>query len=133
MGRRCFEDLIAWQIARTLAADVHTATAARVFEADPTLRDRLRATAGSIMTSLAAGSEQRSCRDFAEHLSQAAAAAAELRSLIYLAGDVALLDKTTAERLRGRAQILAEATQGLRAAAARYGSVIHVARTMSVN
>lgn len=133
MTQRRIENLEAWQIARALAAEVYHLTSSRDFEKDHHLRIRLRATAGRIMTSLAAGYEQKTCRAFADYLARAETATAELRSLLYLAGDAALLDLGEAVRLVDRTRAVSEMTRGLRAAAVRYAVVARLGRSFGVN
>ncbi|MBI1873496.1 MAG: four helix bundle protein [Acidobacteria bacterium] len=119
MTKRRIEDLVAWQISRTLAAEVYQLTSTADFERDQHLRIRLRATAGRIMTSIAAGYEQKTCRAFADYLARAETATAELRSLLYLAGDAALVEHGQAERLVDRTC----ATRRSRGSASRSGSI----------
>lgn len=133
MNQRRIEDLVAWQTSRTLAADVYHTTSSSDFEKDPQLRIRLRSTAGRIMTSIAAGYEQKTCRAFADYLARAETASAELRSLLYLAGDAALLNAGAAERLVDRTRRVSEMTRALRAAAIRYATVSRLGRPMCVN
>lgn len=133
MTQRRIEDLVAWQMSRTLAAEVYTMTSAADFETDAHLRARLRSTAGRIMTSIAAGYEQKTCRAFADYLARAETAAAELRSLLYLSADAALLDAQTADRLVDRTRAVSEMTRGLRAAAVRYAAVARLGRSFGVN
>lgn len=133
MQQRRIEDLVAWQLSRTLAADVYQATSTEQFDKDPHLRVRLRSTAGRVMTSIAAGYEQKTCRALADYLARAETAAAELRSLLYLAGDAALLDRPAAEHLVERTRRVSELTRGLRLAAMRYAAVVQLGRSMGVN
>ncbi|MBI3264049.1 MAG: four helix bundle protein [Acidobacteria bacterium] len=133
MTKRRIEDLVAWQISRTLAAEVYQLTSTADFERDQHLRIRLRATAGRIMTSIAAGYEQKTCRAFADYLARAETATAELRSLLYLAGDAALVEHGQAERLVDRTRAVSEMARSLRAAAVRYAAVARLGQSFGVN
>ena len=133
MTQRRIEDLVAWQTSRVLAAEVYQITSASPFENDQQLRVRLRSTAGRIMTSIAAGYEQKTCRAFADYLGRAETATAELRSLLYLAGDAALLTPAVAERLVDQSRTVSELTRGLRAAAVRYATAARLGRSFCVN
>ena len=99
-GVQCFEDLVAWQKARGLAAEVYRITSQGRFAHDFGLRDQVRRAAVSIMSNIAEGFERYSRAEFKHFLSVARGSAAEVRSQIYLARDLGYVDQPTFERLR---------------------------------
>ncbi len=83
-----FEDLIAWQKARTLTNALYRATKGTDFSKDFALRDQLRRAAISIMANIAEGFERHRHTEFHQFLSIAKASCAEVRSHLYLARDM---------------------------------------------
>lgn len=96
MRSSAMEELVPWQAARALAAEIHRATRQRLFDEDPTLRWQMRRAASDLMASIAGGYERRVSGDFARALSVSVGRAAELKSFIYLAQDVGLLERRQA-------------------------------------
>lgn len=83
-----FEDFVAWQKARTLAADIYKITSEGKFARDFGLRDQIRRAAVSSMSNLAEGFEQGRPAEFHQFLSIAKGSCAELRTQLYVALDV---------------------------------------------
>jgi four helix bundle protein len=114
-----FEELIAWQKARALTAEIYKATAAGDFARDFGLKGQIQRAAVSIMSNLAEGFERGRPSEFHQFLSVAKASCAELRSQLYVAFDVGYLDELQFKRLMALAQEVARIIGGLRAAVER--------------
>ncbi len=86
-----FEKLTVWQSARELAGEVYATT--KSFPRDEAfgLTSQLRRAAVSVPTNIAEGSGRNSDADFAHFLEIAYGSAMEVASLLYVAGDVAVL------------------------------------------
>ena len=82
-----FEDIKAWQIARTLTGYVYELTRKERFSRDFALRDQIQRAAGSIMHNIAEGFESGSDAEFARFLKMARRSAGEVQSELYLAVD----------------------------------------------
>lgn len=82
-----FEEMQSWQAARRLANQVYSATRVEGFERDWTLRNQIRAAAGSVMHNIAEGFESGSDAEFARFLRIARRSASEVQSQAYLALD----------------------------------------------
>jgi four helix bundle protein len=88
-----------WREARGLVRDVYQLTNIGGFARDFGLRDQLRRSAVSIMSCVAEGFERGGDRDFRRFLRMAKGSAGEVRSLLYVAGDVGYLDAARRDRL----------------------------------
>ncbi len=82
MGQKVerFEDLIAWQKARQLAAEIYRVTAQGDFSKDFGLRDQIRRAAVPAMSNIAEGFDRGSRSEFHQFLVIAKASCAEVRS-----------------------------------------------------
>jgi four helix bundle protein len=114
-----FEDLIAWQKARTLTTNVYLTTAAGPFSKDFGLREQIRRAAVSTMSNIAEGFERGSAAEFSRFLSIAKASCAELRSQLYVALDVGYLTDDAFNVLIAQADEVARIIGGLRDSAKR--------------
>lgn len=83
-----FEDLIAWQEARTLVKMVYKLTADGSFSKDFGMRDQIQQASVSAMTNIAEGFDCESTAEFARFLGFARRSAVEVQSLLYAALDV---------------------------------------------
>lgn len=110
-----FEDLIAWQKARVLAADVYRAVGQGAVSRDFGLRDQMQRAAVSIMANIAEGFERRSPADFARFLTIAKASCAELKSHFYLAMDVGYLNAEMFRKLHDQSEEVNRIIGGLKA------------------
>jgi four helix bundle protein len=121
MGGRVekFEDLIAWQKARLLTAEIYKITGIDKFARDYGLKDQIRRAAVSIMSNLAEGFERGRSAEFHQFLSIAKASCAELRSQLYVAFDADYLDKEHFNKLMVQAAEVGQIIGGLRAAVER--------------
>ena len=114
-----FEDLVAWQKARSLTASVYTATQKAAFKRDFGLANQIQRAAVSIMSNIAEGFERGGRAEFHQFLSTAKASCAETRSHLYVALDVGYLERSEFERLLRQAEEVGRVVGGLRAAVQR--------------
>lgn len=82
-----FEDLHAWQTARSLTNEVYELTRREAFSSDWALKDQIRRAALSIMSNVAEGFESRTRPRFVDYLGRAKASAGEVRCQLYVARD----------------------------------------------
>ena len=111
-----FEELIAWQKARQLAASIYRVTSVGEFARDFGLRDQVRRAAVSVMSNIAEGFERGSRSEFHQFLVISKASAAEVRSQIYVALDAGYIDKSTCDMLMNQASEVSKIIGGLRTA-----------------
>ncbi|HUQ31006.1 MAG TPA: four helix bundle protein [Pyrinomonadaceae bacterium] len=121
MSRRIerFEDFIAWQKARVLAAEIYKVTDEGKFARDFGLRDQIRRAAVSIMSNIAEGFERGRSTEFHQFLSIAKASCAELRSQLYIAFDAGYLKQEIFSGLMMRATEVGQIIGGLRTSVER--------------
>ena len=113
---RKFEDLGAWQKARSLTQAVYEVTALGQFSRDYGLRDQIRRSAVSVMSNLAEGFERGGRSEFHQFLSMSKASCAELRSQMYVALDPQYIDQQAFVRLLTLAEEVGRIIGGLRMA-----------------
>lgn len=114
-----FEDLIAWQKARKLAAEIYRATSNGAVAKDFELRGQLRDAAVSTMSNIAEGYERGSANEFHRFLGISKASCAELRSELYVAWDVGYFSESRFRELYHQALEVGRIVSGLRASVAR--------------
>ena len=114
-----FEDLIAWQKARTLARDIYGVTGRGAFAADSGLANQIQRAAVSVMSNITEGFERGSRPDFHRFLVIAKSSCAEVRSQLYLALDTGYLTQDEFDRLMAQAQEVSRIIGGLRASVER--------------
>ena len=90
-----FEDIIAWQEARTLTNTVYQLTNSGPLAKDFGLRDQLQRAAVSAMTNIAEGFDCESKIEFARFLGIARRSAVEVQSLLYTALDIGYINEQT--------------------------------------
>ena len=110
-----FEDLVAWQRARSLTRLVYMATRSHTFVQDRSLAWQIQRASVSIMANLAEGFERGRPTEFHQFASTAKASCAEVRSHLYVALDSGCIDRESFGRLMAVAQEVARLTGGLRA------------------
>jgi four helix bundle protein len=98
-----FEDLIVWQRAVELAADVYS-TAGTI--RDLAFRDQLQRSAVSISSNIAEGYERDSNADFVRFLYYSKGSCGELRSQLHLARRLGLAAAQVADRMIEQASLL---------------------------
>jgi four helix bundle protein len=116
MGAKTFEDLIAWQKARALAAAVNGATKDPAMARDPALVDQILRAVRSIGANVAEGFERNSRKEFSHYLSIAKGSASEVRAHLYHALDAGLLADPQFGQLCAQAEEVSRILHGLRAA-----------------
>lgn len=94
-----FEEIEAWQAARTLTRQIYQLSNQGAFARDFGLRDQMRRAAVSIMSNIAEGFESRTQALFIEFLGRAKGSAGELRAQIYVALDAEYIDASQFEQL----------------------------------
>ena len=83
-----FEDIKAWQEARSLVKMVYEAVKAnKGFSSDYKFREQIQSAAVSIMSNIAEGFSRRSTKEFTQFLFIAKGSAAEVQSQLYVALD----------------------------------------------
>lgn len=115
-----FEDLIAWQHARTLTATVFRLTRETSLRQNRGICDQIQRAAVSIMSNIAEGYERGSPKEYHRHLWYAKASCAEVRSLLYVALDSGFIDQPTFDSSMTDARRVARIVGGLRASIARH-------------
>lgn len=111
-----FEDLIAWQKARQLTAEIYRVSALGDFSKDFGLRDQIRRAAVSAMSNIAEGFDRGSRSEFHQFLVIAKASCAEVRSQLYVAQDVGYINQENFDTVNSSASELSRIIGGLRAA-----------------
>ena len=111
-----FEDLIAWQKARTLTGRVYEITNDGAFARDFGLRDQIRRAALSVMSNLAEGFARGGRAEFHQFLVVAKGSCSEMRSQLYVAKDVGYIADAKFESLMAETDELQRIIGGLRSA-----------------
>src|SRR6185503_10034400 len=88
-----FEDLVAWQKARSLTRGIYQMTRQGAFAKDFGLGNQIQRAAVSVMSNIAEGFERGTRGEFHQFLSIAKASCAELRSQLYVALDIGYIDQ----------------------------------------
>jgi len=114
-----FEELIAWQKARTLTDLVYRVSGSGEFAKDWGLRDQMRRASVSIMSNLAEGFERGGRAEFRQFLVIAKGSCAEVRAQLYVALDAGYLDKERFNEIYAVAEETGRIVNGLRAAVER--------------
>ena len=122
MGRS-FEDLIAWQRARTLAGEIHRLVQTGPLARDFGLRDQINRAAVSVGLNLAEGFERGGRREFRHFISIAKGSCGEVRAGLYLALDRGHLTEPDFKRLIDLTGELGRILGALRAALSRQKDV----------
>lgn len=120
-----FEDLIAWQKARSLTSEIYQITNLPEFTRDFGLRDQMRRSAVSIMANLAEGFERYRSTEFHQFLSIAKASCAELPSHVYVALDANYIGKISFEELMLAANEVARLVSALRTSIEKKNLIEH--------
>lgn len=116
MGAKTFEDLIAWQKSRALAAAVSRLTREPGFAPDRTLVDQLLRAVRGIGANIAEGFERNSRKEYIQYLSIAKGSASEVRAHLYHALDDGLISQQRFDELKAQAEEVSKVLYGLRAA-----------------
>lgn len=114
MGVERFEDLVAWQKARTLAKDIYQTTRKDPFAKDFGLSGQIQRAAVSVMSNVAEGFERSNPNEFHHFVVIAKASCAELRSQLYLALDIGYIHEGEFAKLFEQTQEVSRILGGLR-------------------
>jgi four helix bundle protein len=94
-----FEDSIAWQKARVMAAEIYVVTSKPPFSRDFGLATQIQRAAVSVMANIAEGFDLYGDNQFHHALTIAKGSCAEVRSHLYIAHDIGYLDQGQFDRL----------------------------------
>ncbi len=95
-----FEEIIAWQKARTLVAEVYRMTnASASFRRDVGLREQIRRAAVSAMSNIAEGFGRYTDKEMTNFLNIAGGSIAEVQSQLYVALDLKYIEAASFESL----------------------------------
>jgi len=94
-----FEDIKAWQQARSLVKEVYQATGEGKFAKDFSLKDQIRRAAVSIISNIAEGFSRQTDKEFVQFLHIAKGSTSEVQSQLYLGLDLDYISKEEFERL----------------------------------
>jgi len=83
-----FEDIKAWQQARSLVKEVYQATGEAKFAKDFSLKDQIRRAAVSIVSNIAEGFSRQTDKEFVQFLHIAKGSTSEVKSQLYVALDL---------------------------------------------
>ena len=108
-----FEDIDAWQKARTLVKAVYEVTSQPPFAKDFGLRDQVRRSGVSIMANIAEGFERGGNREFLQFLGIAKGSVGELRSHLYVALDQGYITQQVFNQFHTELRNLASVIGGL--------------------
>ena len=116
MGAKTFEDLIAWQKARQLAAVISKVTKDPVFAKDRVLVYQILRAVRGIGANIAEGFERNSRKEYIQYLSIAKGSASEVRAHLYHALDDGIITQAQFDELKPLAEEVSKILYGLRAA-----------------
>lgn len=91
-----FEDILAWQKSRALTKNVYSSL---LDIADYSFRDQIYRASVSIMNNIAEGFERHTNKEFKHYLYISKGSCGEVRSMLYLAGDLKYIDSDTQNEL----------------------------------
>ena len=111
-----FEDLIAWQKARTLTKKIYTVTKNEKFRKDFGLKDQIQRASVSIMSNIAEGFDRASNAEFHKYIVIAKGSCAEVKSQLYVSKDIGYISRSSFNELKGLADELSLIIGGLRSA-----------------
>ncbi len=114
-----FEDLIAWQKARSVTKRIYLVTREGEFARDFGLARQIQRAAVAVMSNIAEGFERADRGQFHQSLFIAKASCAEVRCQLYVAFDIGYLTQAALDSLLGQAEEVARIIGGLRKAVAR--------------
>lgn len=105
-----FEEIIAWQKAKSLTIEIYT-----IFSEtkDFGFKDQIQRASVSIMNNIAEGFERKSNNEFKQFLYIAKGSCGEVRSMISLAVELHKIDKQTGERLFSLSEEISKILSGL--------------------
>jgi four helix bundle protein len=111
MGYKSFEDLEVWQRGCRLSVDIFKAFEVCKFA---NLKNQIERAALSIPSNIAEGAERGGKKEFGQFLKIAKGSAGELRTLLYIARKLELLDQTLFQSLLNESKEISAMIEGLR-------------------
>lgn len=105
-----FEDLVVWREGLQMAIDIYKSLANCN---DFGLRDQMRRSSVSVPSNIAEGFERNSNKEFIRFLRISKGSSGELRTQIYLAIEVGVLDQETGDRLLEKSRHISKMLQKL--------------------
>lgn len=105
MAIQRFEDIRAWQEAKTLVKLVYSLSRQGAFARDYGLRDQFQRAAVSVMANIAEGFDCDSKAEFSRFLSYARRSAVEVQSLSYVAFEIGYISKNEFDEVYEKARI----------------------------
>jgi len=107
-----FEDMEVWQLARELVKLIYLVTREEPFAKDFRLCSQIQSAAVSVMTNIAEGFERQSKKEFIRFLYIAKASCGEVRSLNYVASDIAYVNNEISEKINADASLISKSISG---------------------
>jgi four helix bundle protein len=111
MAYKSFEDLEVWQRGCRLAVDIFRTFAACKFA---NLKNQMERAALSVSSNIAEGAERGGKKEFAQFLKIAKGSAGELRTQLYIARKLEVLDQMSFQKLLNEAKEISTMLEGLR-------------------
>ena len=111
MSYKSFEDLEVWQRGCRLAVDVFKAFESSKFA---NLKNQIERAVLSIPSNIAEGAERGGKKEFGQFLKIAKGSAGELRTQLYIARKLGLLDQKSFQRLLAESREISAMAEGLR-------------------
>ncbi len=108
-----FEDLVAWQEARKLVAEIYRVSASGKLSSDFGLRDQIRRASVSVMSNIAEGFERVNKQEKLHFYNIARGSCGEVRSLTYVCEDASLLSQEVITALRQQTESTGKLITGL--------------------
>jgi len=108
-----FEDIIAWQKARTLTREVYQVTSISDFAKDYGLKDQLRRASISVILNIAEGFARKTDKEFVRFLFIVHGSIAEVQSALYVAMDQKYLTQESFDRLYADCTEISKLISGL--------------------
>jgi four helix bundle protein len=108
-----FQDLLVWQKAIELAAEVYALCRREPLARDQGLRDQMQRAVVSVSANIAEGYERSSRKEYLHFLAIAKGSNGEVRSLLLLAERIACVDKSNVEPLVDKSRELSRMLQAL--------------------
>ncbi len=106
MAFKRFEDILAWQQARTLTGEIFAVTnTLDELKADRAMAEKLQSAAISVMSKISYGFATKHTPRFIDNLYESLGYACEVRTLLYVCGDQEKIPRRVFERLSQMAQI----------------------------
>ncbi|MEZ5345617.1 MAG: four helix bundle protein [Pyrinomonadaceae bacterium] len=108
-----FEEIKAWQRARTVTRKIYQISSAEEFGRDFGLKDQIRRAAVSVMANIAEGYGRRTSIEFANFVNIARGSAAEVQSHLYIALDLGYVNQEQFDELYGELTEISRMTLSL--------------------